>query len=229
MSEEQAQDSGQQPQYLDIKQVDQEALQKEFEAGILSLRELSAKFGMDPGKGHVQITRLAKREGWVQDQNARIQAKAESKLQKKLAAEQAKSSPGTPAKRLTDSAVIDANAEAIVQVRLRHRTDIGRALSVTLKLLDELEHLTDNQEQLESLGDLMHAPDPKTGKDRLNEIYHAVISHPERVKSGKALSETLKNLIGLEREAYNIPSADDPNKPGNGMKVVAVKDYTGRG
>lgn len=223
MSEEQAQDSGQQPQYLDIKQVDQEALQKEYEAGILSLRELSAKFGMDPKKGHVQLTRLAKREGWVQDLNAKIQAKAESKLQKKLAAEKAPPVLGKVAKPLADAVVIEANAEAIMLVRSRHRRDISRALDLTAKLMGELEHSTDNQELLEQLGTLMFQPDDK-GKDKLNEIYHAVISLPERIKSGKALSETLKNLISLEREAYNIASADESEK-GNGDVTVTIKHY----
>ncbi len=48
----------------------------------------------------------------------------------------------------------------------------------------------------------MLEPDDK-GQDKLNEIYHKVISMPERVKSVKALSEALKNLIGLERQAYD--------------------------
>ncbi|ESL40364.1 hypothetical protein NUKP104_49180 [Klebsiella variicola] len=42
------------------------------------------------------------------------------------------------------------------------------------------------------------------GHDKLNEIYHKVISMLERVKSVKAFSEALKSLIGLERQAYDI-------------------------
>jgi hypothetical protein len=43
-----------------------------------------------------------------------------------------------------------------------------------------------------------------TTREDNHEIYHKVISMPERVKSVKALSEALKNLIGLERQAYDI-------------------------
>lgn len=212
-----------QQQYNDIKGIDQEALQKDFEAGILSLRELSAKYGLDPKKGHVQIKRLADREGWVQDLNAKIQAKAEAKLRKALVPkDKVPAAKGNAAPRIADAVIIEANAEAIMLVRSRHRTDISRAMGLAGKLMDELEQHTDNRELLEQLGAVMYSPD-KNGKDRLNEIYHAVISLPERIKSGKALSETLKNLIGLEREAYNITD-EDPAK-GKGDVNVTIKQY----
>jgi len=59
----------------------------------------------------------------------------------------------------------------------------------------------------------MFEPDDK-GYDKLNEIYHKVISMPGRVKSMKDLSDTLKTLIGLERQAYDIdgPAGDDASK-----------------
>lgn len=210
---DQPQDQG---PYLDIKDVDKEALQKEYEPGILSLRELSRKFGLDPKKGHVQIKRLADKEGWTQDLNAKIQAKAEQKLAKQALTKEQQQAP-----RIADKLIIEANAEAIVQVRMRHRTDISKGMALTLKLMDELEQHTDNQELLEKLGHLMYSPD-KNGKDRLNEIYHAVISLPERLKSNKALSETMKNYIALEREAYGIKEAEQKDL---GTVNVTVKQY----
>ncbi|MDI5448940.1 hypothetical protein MJL27_27140, partial [Salmonella enterica subsp. enterica serovar Anatum] len=50
------------------------------------------------------------------------------------------------------------------------------------------------------LTDEYHPTDDK-GRDRLNETYQKVISLPSRVKSLKDLSDSLKTLIGLEREA----------------------------
>ncbi|HHH0143813.1 TPA: hypothetical protein ACPZB9_004527, partial [Yersinia enterocolitica] len=41
-------------------------------------------------------------------------------------------------------------------------------------------------------------------RDRLNEVYQSIIALPERVKAVKALSDAMKNLIGLERQAYDI-------------------------
>lgn len=202
--------------YVDIKDVDKEALQAQFEAGTLSLRELSRKFSMDPKKGHVQIKRLADKEGWTQDLGAKIQAKAEAKLAKQALPVEKREAP-----RIADKLIIEANAEAIMQVRMRHRTDISKGMALTLKLMEELEHHTDNQELLEQLGQIMYAPD-KNGKDRLNEIYLAVISLPERMKSNKALSETIKNYIALEREAYGIKEAEQKDL---GTVNVTVKQY----
>ena len=63
---------------------------------------------------------------------------------------------------------------------------------------------------LEKLGELMFDPDDK-GQDKLNEIYHKVISMPERVKSVKALSDALKNFFGIERPAYDIDGPEGDN------------------
>ena len=43
----------------------------------------------------------------------------------------------------------------------------------------------------------------------MNELYRKVIDTPSRVDSTKKLSDTLKNLIGLERQAWNM--ADNAN------------------
>lgn len=205
--------------YLDIKEIDQEALQADYEAGTLSLRELSAKHGMDPKKGHVQIKRLADRQGWTQDLGAKIQAKAEAKLRRTALTKEQQAAP-----RIADAVVIEANAEAIMLVRSRHRRDIARGIDLSLKLMSELEHHTDNMELLDQLGTLMFNPDDK-GKDKLNEIYHAVISLPERIKSSKALSETIKNYIALEREAYNIVVEDPDKEKAKGGVNVTIKQY----
>jgi hypothetical protein len=51
-----------------------------------------------------------------------------------------------------------------------------------------------------------------------------VISSVGRIDSMKKLSDTLKTLVGLEREAYGIAAAgeDDPNKPAAYTKVERV-------
>lgn len=207
------------PTYLDIKDVDQEALQAEYETGVLSFRELARKFGLDPKKGHVQIKRLADRKGWTRDLNAKIQAKAEAKLSRTVLPVERQAAP-----KIADAEVIEANAHAIMLVRSRHRRDIARGMGLTVKLLDELEKQTDNLDLLDQLGELMFQPDDK-GKDRLNEVYQAVISLPERTKTAKALSETLKNLIGLEREAYNIVLEDPEDAKKKGGVNVTIKQY----
>ena len=45
--------------------------------------------------------------------------------------------------------------------------------------------------------------------DKLNEIYHKVISFGGRTDSMKKLSDTLKTLIDLERRVYKIDEESD--------------------
>lgn len=89
------------------------------------------------------------------------------------------------------------------RIRISHRKDISRNRDLLRKLVDELEQQTDNMELLRQLGEIMYTPDEK-GRDKLNEGCQAVISLPERTKTMKALGETLKVLIGLEREAFGL-------------------------
>lgn len=72
-----------------------------------------------------------------------------------------------------------------------------------MRLLEELEIQTAQVPELAQLGILMANPDEK-GIDKLNELYHKIISLPSRTKTMKDLSDTLKTLIALEREAYSI-------------------------
>ncbi|EDT2653802.1 hypothetical protein Y608_004945, partial [Salmonella enterica subsp. enterica] len=76
---------------------------------------------------------------------------------------------------------------------------------------------------LEQLGDIMFAPDDK-GRDRLNETYQKVISLPSRVKSLKDLSDSLKTLIGLEREAWSISTVEPEKTPLPGKDTDLTTD-----
>ncbi len=45
-------------------------------------------------------------------------------------------------------------------------------------------------------------------------VERAVISLPERSKTMKALTESLKNLVGMEREAYGLDEKKPEQAPG---------------
>jgi hypothetical protein len=52
--------------------------------------------------------------------------------------------------------------------------------------------------------------------DRLNDLYKKVISTPGRVDTAKKLIESMKTVIGMEREAYNI-GTDTSTAIGNSL------------
>ena len=181
-------------------QVDWERIELDYRAGILSLREIAE---LHPGTNHVSIARRAKREGWIRDLAAKIKAKAED-----LVTRQAVTVAVTAGSTVTEKQVIDANAGAIVKVRLSHRHDIRRSRAVIASLLDELE-LTcgpDNAALLTELGEVMRSEDDN-GQDKRNDLYQKLLSMSGRVKTMKDLGDALKTMVGLEREAYSL---DDP-------------------
>ena len=188
---------------------DWERIEANYRAGVLSLREIAE---LNPGTNHVAITRKAKREGWSRDLAGKIKAKAEELVTRNAV---------TPAVTIRDSVserqIIEANADAIVQVRLSHRQDIRRGRAIVVSLMDELE-LTcgpENAALLAELGEVMRSED-QNGQDKRNDLYSKLMSMPGRVKAMKDLGDALKNLIGLEREAYNLDDPKAAAEQGNG-------------
>ena len=183
---------------------DWEAIESAYRAGLLSIREIASQHGIT----HGAINKRAKRDGWERDLKAKIKAKADALVSKREVSSQVSTETAA-----SERILIEANAEVIATVRMEHRGDIRRARNIANSLFNELEAECADVAALQQLGDLMFEPDDK-GYDKLNEIYQKVISMPGRVKSMKDLSDTLKTLIGLERQAYDIdgPAGDDASK-----------------
>lgn len=177
---------------------DWEAIESAYRAGLLSIREIASQHGIT----HGAINKRAKRDGWERDLNAKIKAKADALVSKREVSRVVSTEAAT-----NERILIEANAEVIANVRMEHRGDIRRARELTNLLFDELSAECADVAALEQLGELMFSPDDK-GRDRMNEIYQKVISMPSRVKSLKDLSDSLKNLIGLERQAYGITDVE---------------------
>lgn len=183
------------------KRPDWEAIESAYRAGVMSLREIASQHGISEGA----IRKRAKKDDWSRDLNAKIKSRADDLVRKEEVRKQVRSETV-----LSERVLIEATAEVIASVRMEHRGDIRRARELTNNLFDELSAECADVPALGKLGELMFSPDDN-GRDKLNEIYNSIISLPERVKSVKALSETLKNLVGLERQAYGLDDVQ-PNK-----------------
>lgn len=177
---------------------DWEAIETAYRAGVMSLREIASQHGISEGA----IRKRAKRDDWSRDLNAKVKERADDLVRKAEVRKQVRSETV-----LSERVLIEATAEVIATVRMEHRGDIRRARTLANALFDELEAECADVDALRKLGGLMLDPD-ENGRYRLNELYQSIISLPERVKSMKALSETLKNLIGLERQAYSMDEGE---------------------
>lgn len=179
------------------REIDWERVEEEYRAGLLSLREIAAHHSITEGA----IRKRAKRDDWSRDLAAKVQAKADDLVRR---AEVRKSVRADAT--VTERVLIEASAQVIAEVRSTHRGDITRARALAMAMLAELEMQTGGVEELERMADMLASPDDK-GVDKMNDLFRKVISTPGRIDSLKKVSETMKNLITLEREAYGLATA----------------------
>lgn len=218
------------------KPADWERIELQYRAGILSLREIAE--ANDNVVSDTAIRKRAKKFGWERDLGPKIMARADAMVravavqpegsQKEPDANLPANLPDIPVKRAPEKDTIEANALAVAEVRLRHRSDIARARDMVRKLLDELHSITDRPDLIEALEDALSDEDGgEAGAQRrrkLHELLAQVTGLPSRVGSIKGLAEALKNLIGLEREAWGLTS----ESKGDDVPEVTVKDWTGK-
>jgi len=186
------------------KQIDYSRMEEPWRAGILSVLQIAANYEQETGVAvsHTAVNRYFKNNGIPRDLAAKIKAKADAIV----SASEVSGEVSTVTVE-TERKIVDANAMTVAAVQLSHRSDIKRSRGLVSKLQDELEHQTSNQPEYEKLGELLASPDGK-GVDKVGEIYRKAMSLPSRVDTMKKLADTHKTLIGLEREAFNIKSAD---------------------
>lgn len=182
---------------MTTKQPDWEAIERAYRAGVLSVREIASSCGVS----HTAIQKRAKANGWERDLKAKIKAKADSLVAKREVATQVAS------KSLeTEREIIEVNAEVIANIRMAHRGDISRGRRLTNKLLDELEALTDEQGTIKELIAQLKDADHDDG-DAMADVLalaNKMGALPSRTKTMKELAETLKTLVALERQAYDL-------------------------
>ena len=199
------------------KVIDWEKIELDYRSGVKSLREIATDHEISEGA----IRKRAKRDDWSRDLSAKIKAKADDLVRK----EQVRSEVRTQ-NTISEKETIDANANLVASVRLSQRKDIQRSRKIAMSLFDELEMMVgqENVKLLEMLGELMWSPDDK-GNDKVNDLYMKIISMPGRVKSMKDLSDTLKTLIALERQAFGLD--DENNKPVDALTALLERVSTG--
>lgn len=190
------------------KKVDYERIEPGWRAGVLSPAQLATEYTEATG---VTVSRAAiikhfEKLGVPRDLKAKVQAKAEA-----MVAQAMVTGKVTTATTKKDAEIVDTVALTVATVRIAHRTDIDRARKLAMAMLGELEAETGDPESFTKLADLIGAPaegDDEAAaqkrRDKLQEAYTKALSLPARIDNAKKLAETLKHLIGLEREAYGI-------------------------
>lgn len=175
-----------------------------WQAGIKTLQAIADEYEKKTGR---KITRAGIKKhyddlGVPRNLAGKIKAKAEALVNKELVNELVDRKS-----LLTESDIVEANAQQQKRIILTERKDVTKAKTIVMALWDEFGDQITNNELYAQLGELLQSQDDK-GFDKLNELYQRVISFPGRVDGAKKLSDALKTLIDLERKVYKIDDVD---------------------
>lgn len=166
-------------------QHDWEAIEREYRAAQLSVREIARQFSIS----HVAIIKRAKQDGWTQNLAARVKEAVTTKLVTSLVT------------ITTAAATVEAVSDRVIQVAREHRSDIKTARDLVTVLMKELAEANDH------LGEIEDAIVDETATDingtRRSAMLRAV-ALPSRSTIIKNLSGALKDLIALERQAFGL-------------------------
>lgn len=188
------------------KRVDYDRIEAGWRAGLLSPHQLAAQYIEETGEpvSHAAIIKHFKKEGIPRDLGAKIKAKSDAMVTRSMVTELV-----TPETMRRDKEIIEDGAAVLTSVRLGHRKDIARARNLANKLLDELDALTDEQGSIKTLIQAFKDGEYEDGDAMADMLALAnkIGALPSRSKVLKEMSETLKNLITLERDAYDIVTA----------------------
>lgn len=185
------------------KAVDWEAVEREYRAGIRSLRDIGESFGCTEGA----IRKKAKTQEWERDLSAKIKAKAEALVRKQEVRKQVREES-----IISDREQINASAQMLADVVLGQREDVRRSRGVVQKLFAELEFMMDQHGDLKEVAEIVAKNDDGAMEDLLRKI----TALPVKTDVAKKLSEALRILIELERKVLRI----DENPEGdNGSRL----------
>lgn len=184
-----------------MKKIDWERIEVDYRAGIKTLRDIAQEHGIT----HGAITKRSKRDDWVRDLTAKIQAKAAELVSKSIVSKEVSKTT-----RILESEIVTANAVNNATIDISHRVGSTFSREVVDSLMQELKDQIADREEYAKLGEMLRNPDVY-GNDKLNDIYMKTISFNGRVDSVKKLTDAQKVIIELERRVYKIdtdPFAD---------------------
>ena len=181
------------------KNIDWDKIEIDYRAGLKTLRVIAEEHGIT----HGAIRKRAARDEWDRDLSAKIRAKAEALV--------SKAQVPSSVSKASENEIISICAASQASIIISHRKDISKSREIGIKLFRELELQTDNIELYEQLGELMC--DPESNRTSLNNLYQKILSTPGRTDTYRKLTESLKTMIGLERQAFGL--ADNANGEAN--------------
>jgi hypothetical protein len=198
------------------KETDWEAVEREYRAGVVSLREI----GRAHGVSDTAIRKRAAAEGWVRDLIAKVKERTRDKLVRS-----AGSHEGSHEQQVrTDAEIVEQASDTQVTVVKTHRRDIALARDVVGSLYRELAEASARREELADAVEDEIAKDSSSTKARRRTAMMKALSLPSRASAALALAGAMRHLVGLERQAFNIESGDSEDDAPPAPVKVTIED-----
>ncbi|MCO7556187.1 hypothetical protein [Metapseudomonas otitidis] len=166
---------------------DWDAIHAEYRAGQLSNVMLGKKYGVTEGA----IRKRAKAEGWQKDLADAVRQQVKEKLVR----------DEVRAPNARDREIVEAAATTGADVVRRHRRDISKGQDIVSMLFCQLEEAATNRAELEDAIEEETKNDETTRRRTQLMRLVSLASHAGVLRD---LSAAMKNLIPLERQAYNL-------------------------
>lgn len=180
--------------------IDWEAIEREYRAGQLSIREIARQHSLSDNS----IRKRAKDQEWERDLTQQVREKVRGDLVR------------GEVRTIDAKEAVKAAAARGVEVVRSHRADIqaGRNIvgSLMQELIDEADHIHDIEQAIDE--------DTKSDRDgKRKAAMLKAVSLPTRAGVMRDLSVALKNLIPLERQAFNLDEKDK-GPPIEDIKII---------
>lgn len=187
------------------KSIDWEAVERDYRAGVLSLREIGKMQEVSEG----MIRKKAKAESWERDLTERVNEKVRNEL--------VRDSVRTADPR-TEKEIVDTAAATVIQVVRGHRKQIGRQIALVDVLTEQLTGAAGNRDEIEA-AIFDETAEDKDGKRRSAML--KAVSLSSHTSAAVNLANALKTLVGLERQAFNIKDEGEGDKGGTMNSLLA--------
>lgn len=190
---------------------DWEAIEGEYRAGVFSIREISRRHNVS----HVAIQKRAKRLGWARDLTKSVQETVRAALVTETVTKV--TSSYAPAREGADKerVIVEEAAKPVIELIRVHRRRIDSAQAMVGMLLEQLHHAAVNRDEIVDIIDDATEPGPKRA------AMQRAVSLPARAVTLKDLALAMKNLIALERQAFNIEAT--PEEPPDPSDVSPIE------
>lgn len=192
------------------KEIDWEVIEKFYRAGQLSIREIAKQNNCSD----TVIRRKAKKKGWERDLTDKVSKAVRTKLVR---------SANTAANPQTEREIIEEAAETSVAVVRGHQKRLRDSNEVVDILLGQLKEIALNRKDLEEAIE-KETEDDQSSKRR--DMLLRAVSLKDNSSVALNLTNALKSLIALERQAFNI-SDETAEKETDLAKMLADIDAGG--